>query len=243
MATALVYPLSKLPHCLLPPVPSVMPNSPPLTPCLSCRDIEDRPRFLVGVQVDVTEHPTVSDATPVGRQAANAVGQALQSMNWWAELAAQGCAWLIALCATWLLRVCCCGVPRHTNLDDVGAASLGFNVHSLHSVSALLPGCRVGVDPWATFPTGLRQPKPHRRMDPAAAALAAVVARDGKLRLRHFSRVGGSGRACLHPVGAAMSGGRDLGMLPNTRWRLLSPSAHRASAHPSPLPHPAVLRR
>ncbi len=46
------------------------------------RDIEDRPRFLVGVQVDVTEHPTVADATPVGRQAANAVGQALQSMNW-----------------------------------------------------------------------------------------------------------------------------------------------------------------
>jgi PAS domain S-box-containing protein len=93
------------------------------------KDIEDRPRFLVGVQVDVTEHPTVADATPVGRQAANAVGQALQSMNW------------------------------------------------------------VGVDPWATFPTGLRQPKPHRRLDPAAAALAAVVARDGKLRLRHFSRV------------------------------------------------------
>jgi serine/threonine protein kinase len=26
-------------------------------------------------------------------------------------------------------------------------------------------------------------------LDPAAAALAAVVARDGKLRLRHFSRV------------------------------------------------------
>jgi PAS domain S-box-containing protein len=46
------------------------------------KDIEDRPRFLVGVQVDVTEHPTVADATPVGRQAANAVGQALQSMNW-----------------------------------------------------------------------------------------------------------------------------------------------------------------
>ena len=50
---------------------------------------------------------------------------------------------------------------------------------------------RVGVDPWATFPTGLRTPKPHRSSDPAAAALAAVVARDGKLRLRHFSRVGG----------------------------------------------------
>lgn len=47
----------------------------------------------------------------------------------------------------------------------------------------------MGVDPWATFPTGLRTPKPHRRLDPAAAELADVVARDGKLRLRHFSRV------------------------------------------------------
>ena len=49
--------------------------------------------------------------------------------------------------------------------------------------------CRVGVDPWATFPSGLLPTKPHRAGDPAAAALAAVVARDGKLRLRHFSRV------------------------------------------------------
>lgn len=98
-----------------------------------CRDIEDRPRFLVGVQVDVTDHPTVADATPVGMQAASVVGQALRDMNW------------------------------------------------------------VGVDPWATFPTGLCPPKPHRRMDPAAAALAAAVARDGKLRLRHFSRVGWAG--------------------------------------------------
>ena len=47
----------------------------------------------------------------------------------------------------------------------------------------------MGVDPWATFPTGLVKPKPHRRLDPAAGALQAVVARDGKLRLRHFSRV------------------------------------------------------
>lgn len=47
----------------------------------------------------------------------------------------------------------------------------------------------MGVDPWATFPTGLASPKPHRRLDPAAAALQAAVQRDGKLRLRHFSRV------------------------------------------------------
>jgi serine/threonine protein kinase len=47
----------------------------------------------------------------------------------------------------------------------------------------------VGVDPWATFPTGLVPPKPHRRLDPAAAALAAAVAKDGRLRLRHFARV------------------------------------------------------
>lgn len=201
------YPRLLTAYCLS---PLALPNSPPLTPRLSCRDIEERPRFLVGVQVDVTEHPTVSDATPVGRQAANAVGQALQSMNWWAELAAQGCAGLIAPWATWLLCVCCCGVPRQTNLGDVGASSFGVQgaLASL-SVCALPSGCRVGVDPWATFPTGLRQPKPHRRMDPAAAALAAVVARDGKLRLRHFSRVGGPGRACVNPVGAAV-GGREV---------------------------------
>nr|AML76899.1 putative LOV domain-containing protein [Ettlia oleoabundans] len=93
------------------------------------KDIEDRPRFLVGVQVDVTEHPTAAEATPVGMQAANVVGQALQNMNW------------------------------------------------------------VGVDPWATFPTGLVSPKPHRRQDPATAALNEAVQRDGKLRLRHFARV------------------------------------------------------
>ncbi|EFN51280.1 hypothetical protein CHLNCDRAFT_141214 [Chlorella variabilis] len=93
------------------------------------KDIEERPRFLVGVQVDVTEHATATDAAPVGAQAANIVGQALQNMNW------------------------------------------------------------VGVDPWATFPSGLVEPKPHRRMDPAAAALKEAVQRDGKLRLRHFARV------------------------------------------------------
>ncbi|KAL4857414.1 Phototropin-1B [Chlorella vulgaris] len=93
------------------------------------KDIEDRPRFLVGVQVDVTEHATAAEATPVGMQAANMVGQALANMNW------------------------------------------------------------VGVDPWATFPTGLATPKPHRRMDPAAAALKGAVGKDGKLRLRNFARV------------------------------------------------------
>ena len=48
----------------------------------------------------------------------------------------------------------------------------------------------MGVDPWATFPTGLAASKPHRQLDPAAAALRAAVQRDGKLRLRHFARVG-----------------------------------------------------
>ncbi|KAL4448889.1 hypothetical protein ABPG77_007606 [Micractinium sp. CCAP 211/92] len=93
------------------------------------KDIEERPRFLVGVQVDVTDYPSVTAAAPVGLQQANAVGQALMQMNW------------------------------------------------------------VGVDPWATFPTGLAASKPHRRLDPAAAALQAAVQRDGKLRLRHFSRI------------------------------------------------------
>ncbi len=80
----------------------------------------------------------------------------------------------------------------------------GTHVQAFHSLvrfspalPKLSPNRRVGVDPWATFPTGLRQPKPHRRLDPAAAALAAVVARDGKLRLRHFSRVRmGLGQSC-----------------------------------------------
>ena len=54
----------------------------PAHPPHTRRDIEDRPRFLVGVQVDVTDHPTVADATPVGQRAANIVGQALQNMNW-----------------------------------------------------------------------------------------------------------------------------------------------------------------
>ena len=32
--------------------------------------------------MDVTEHPTAVEAMPVGMRAANAVGQALQNMNW-----------------------------------------------------------------------------------------------------------------------------------------------------------------
>lgn len=55
---------------------------PPLAPGPPCRDIEDRPRFLVGVQVDVTDYPSVAAAAPVGLQQANAVGQALLQMNW-----------------------------------------------------------------------------------------------------------------------------------------------------------------
>ena len=93
------------------------------------RDVEGKPRFLVGVQIDVTEHPTEAAAAPVGASAASAVGAALQNLSW------------------------------------------------------------VGVDPWATFPTGPVRMKPHRAGDAAAAALRAAAARDGKLRLRHFQRV------------------------------------------------------
>ncbi|GAB4820055.1 hypothetical protein N2152v2_007101 [Parachlorella kessleri] len=92
------------------------------------KDVEGRPRFLVGVQVDVTDQ-SASALPPIGVTAANAVGQALQNMNW------------------------------------------------------------VGVDPWASFPTGLVPVKPHRSADPAAAALRALVQQEGKLRLRNFSRV------------------------------------------------------
>ena len=93
------------------------------------RDVEGKPRFLVGVQIDVTAHPTEAAAAPVGASAASAVGAALQNLSW------------------------------------------------------------VGVDPWATFPTGPVRMKPHRAGDAAAAALRAAAARDGKLRLRHFQRV------------------------------------------------------
>eukprot|EP00887_Chlorella_sp_A99_P007263 scaffold2.g7263.t1 len=89
------------------------------------RDVEGRPRFLVGVQIDVTERPTSTE----GLQAASMVGAAIKEMSW------------------------------------------------------------VGVDPWATFPAGLARPKPHRAGDPAAAALRRLVGREGKLRLRHFTRL------------------------------------------------------
>ena len=76
---------SRLPVSALagdPPAPfSPTLPAPALPPALH-RDIEDKPRFLVGVQVDVTEHPTATEATPVGMQAASVVGQALQNMNW-----------------------------------------------------------------------------------------------------------------------------------------------------------------
>ena len=64
--------LLKLPCSFAPAAPAVP----------ACRDIEDKPRFLVGVQVDVTDHPTEAQAAPVGMQAAGVVGAALQNMNW-----------------------------------------------------------------------------------------------------------------------------------------------------------------
>jgi serine/threonine protein kinase len=93
------------------------------------RDVTGHPRFLVGVQVDVTEQPTVEEATPVGMSAASAVGAAMRTVDW------------------------------------------------------------VGVDPWATFHTGLAPVKPHHAGDSSAAALAEAVAKDGKLRLRQFQRL------------------------------------------------------
>ena len=46
------------------------------------RDVLGNPRFLVGVQVDVTAQPTVEEAAPVGHTAASTVGAAISSMNW-----------------------------------------------------------------------------------------------------------------------------------------------------------------
>ena len=93
------------------------------------RDVTGHPRFLVGVQVDVTAQPTVEEAAPVGMNAASAVGAAMRTMDW------------------------------------------------------------VGVDPWAGFVSGLAKPKPHHAGDPAGEALATVVAKEGKLRLRQFQRL------------------------------------------------------
>ena len=134
--------------------------------------------------------------------------------------------------------------------------------HFLATRSARHP--RVGVDPWATFPTGLATPKPHRRLDPAAAALAEAVKRDGKLRLRHFLRVRGGRCCCLHkrPSAAATASrqGRAAQLLqltaslphqhprlaPVHRVPLLSEVEQSGSgdvcrAHPASLPHQASL--
>lgn len=48
----------------------------------SIRDVDGRPRFLVGVQVDVTAQPTVETAAPVGMKAANIVGDAMKRVDW-----------------------------------------------------------------------------------------------------------------------------------------------------------------
>jgi phototropin len=46
------------------------------------RDVTGHPRFLVGVQVDVTAQPTVEEATPIGMSAASAVGAAMRTVDW-----------------------------------------------------------------------------------------------------------------------------------------------------------------
>ena len=46
------------------------------------RDASGAPRFLVGVQVDVTEESTVEDSAPIGMQAASMVGNALKTVDW-----------------------------------------------------------------------------------------------------------------------------------------------------------------
>ena len=46
------------------------------------RDSSGAPRFLVGVQVDVTEESTVEDSAPIGMEAASQVGNALKTVDW-----------------------------------------------------------------------------------------------------------------------------------------------------------------
>jgi phototropin len=92
------------------------------------KDSSGQPRFLVGVQVDVTAHPTELESDL--KQSVTAVNAALKEQMSW-----------------------------------------------------------VGVDPWASFPTGLAPPKPHHASDPRFAVLKALVAKEGRLRLRHLQRV------------------------------------------------------
>jgi PAS domain S-box-containing protein len=92
------------------------------------KDSSGQPRFLVGVQVDVTAHPTELESDL--KHSVTAVNAALKEQMSW-----------------------------------------------------------VGVDPWASFPTGLAPPKPHHASDPKFAVLKALVAKEGRLRLRHLQRV------------------------------------------------------
>ena len=46
------------------------------------KDASGAPRFLVGVQVDVTEESTIESAAPIGMQAASAVESALKRVDW-----------------------------------------------------------------------------------------------------------------------------------------------------------------
>lgn len=46
------------------------------------RDVAGAPRFLVGVQVDVTAKPTPEEAAPEGMSAATQVGLAVRTMDW-----------------------------------------------------------------------------------------------------------------------------------------------------------------
>ena len=51
----------------------------------SVHDSSHAAKLLVGVQVDVTEHPSEAQAAPVGMQAAGMVGRALQRLGWEGE--------------------------------------------------------------------------------------------------------------------------------------------------------------
>jgi hypothetical protein len=51
----------------------------------SVHDSSNTAKLLVGIQVDVTEHPTEAQAAPVGMTAAGVVGCALQRLGWEGE--------------------------------------------------------------------------------------------------------------------------------------------------------------
>ena len=84
-------------------------------------------------------------------------------------------------------------------MDDAeeGGTPLGHNAAEV--VSHALDGLdwAPNEDPFSFFACGVRPVKPHSAQCEAAAALHAVLQRDGALELRHLEKARAAGRAGL----------------------------------------------